>query len=108
MLVEEHPGKGSQKERYLSWALRDRLDFAKWGKIISGGRNNMHQDLKKKKKNVLCAQERLGSQELKGKEEPDTAGLKSLGKEIELFSGVSQKSLRKAFRKGRKQLVCLC
>ena len=64
--------------------------------------------IKKKKKNVLCAQERLGSQELKGKEEPDTAGLKSLGKEIELFSGVSQKSLRKAFRKGRKQLVCLC
>ena len=63
---------------------------------------------KKKKKNVLCAQERLGSQELKGKEEPDTAGLKSLCKEIELFSGVSQKSLRKAFRKGRKQLVCLC
>ena len=56
MLVEEHPGKGSQKERYLSWALRDRLDFGKWGKIISGGRNNVHQDLKKKKKKcTVCS-----------------------------------------------------
>lgn len=86
----------------MNWALRDRLDFGKWGKIFQV------EETTCVKIKVPCAQERLGSQELKGQEEPDTAaGLKSLGEETELFSGVSQKSLRKAFRKGRKQLACI-
>lgn len=85
----------------MNRALRDRLDFGKWGKVFQV------EETTCVKIKVLCAQARLGSQELKGKEEPDTAGLKSLGEETELFSGVSQKSLRKAFRKGRKQLACI-
>lgn len=39
---------------------------------------------------------------LKGKEVPDIVGLKSLGRDW-TYSGVSPKSLNKAFRKGRKQ-----